>query len=116
MVMTPIEPFYVIVVIFSLNNDHKRTTGLIASSQNLAYAISKFLGGILSDRISSKLLFSTGLVVSGVATLAFSSAPNSATIFAALWFLNGFAQGCGWPACAKVLRQVRALNFLLTPG
>lgn len=83
----------------------KSDAGLIASSQNLAYAISKFLGGILSDRMSSKLLFSTGLLMSGVATLAFASNQDSVTMFAALWFLNGFAQGCGWPACAKVLRQ-----------
>lgn len=82
----------------------KSDAGLIISSQNIAYAISKFLGGILSDRISSRLLFSTGLILSGVATLAFSSC-HSVTAFVALWFLNGFAQGCGWPACAKVLRQ-----------
>lgn len=34
--------------------------GTISSSQNTAYAISKFLGGVLSDRISAKWLFFSG--------------------------------------------------------
>ncbi|CAG2118085.1 unnamed protein product [Medioppia subpectinata] len=78
--------------------------GLIISSQNIAYAISKFIGGVLSDRLSSRLLFSSGLVVSGVATILFAQS-DSIAVFAGLWFLNGLAQGLGWPACAKVLRQ-----------
>ncbi|RWS25065.1 Glucose-6-phosphate translocase-like protein, partial [Leptotrombidium deliense] len=82
----------------------KNEAGLIASSQNLAYAISKFLGGVLSDRLSSKLLFSFGLFMSGVVTLLFSTS-DSIVLFTALWFLNGFAQGAGWPACAKLLRK-----------
>ncbi|XP_023212416.1 glucose-6-phosphate exchanger SLC37A4-like isoform X1 [Centruroides sculpturatus] len=82
----------------------KSQAGLIISSQNMAYAISKFLGGILSDRMSSRVLFSVGLLFSGFATLAFS-ASHSVLTFTSLWFLNGFAQGCGWPACAKVLRK-----------
>ncbi|XP_067137595.1 glucose-6-phosphate exchanger SLC37A4-like [Centruroides vittatus] len=82
----------------------KSQAGLIISSQNMAYAISKFLGGILSDRMSSRVLFSVGLLFSGFATLAFS-ASHSVVTFTSLWFLNGFAQGCGWPACAKVLRK-----------
>ena len=47
-------------------------TGLIASSQNLAYTISKFLGGIVSDSISSKVLFSSGLALAGIFTAAFT--------------------------------------------
>ena len=34
--------------------------GTIASCQNAAYAISKFLGGIMSDKISAKWLFFSG--------------------------------------------------------
>lgn len=83
---------------------NKSNTGLIISSQNLAYAISKFLGGILSDSCSSRLLFSSGLFLSGLATIAFAQS-DSVWLFTFLWFLNGFAQGAGWPACAKVLRQ-----------
>ncbi|KAI1280432.1 Glucose-6-phosphate exchanger SLC37A4 [Halotydeus destructor] len=82
----------------------KSDAGLIASSQNLAYAISKFLGGVLSDKISSRLLFASGLLMSGVVTIGFANC-DTLTLYMALWFLNGFAQGAGWPACAKLLRQ-----------
>lgn len=82
----------------------KNQAGLIISSQNVAYAISKFLGGILSDRISSRLLFSSGLTACGLVTLLFANC-STVGVFASLWFLNGFAQGCGWPACSKMLRQ-----------
>ncbi|XP_057373554.1 glucose-6-phosphate exchanger SLC37A4-like [Daphnia carinata] len=82
----------------------KSAAGTISSSQNTAYAISKFLGGVLSDKISAKWLFFSGLVLSGGATVLFSTS-SSLTMFAALWFLNGFAQGAGWPACAKLLKK-----------
>lgn len=84
----------------------KDQAGLIISSQNLAYAISKFLGGVLSDQLSARMLFSTGLVLSGLATLLFGAASNSVLLFSGFWFLNGLAQGCGWPSCAKILRKV----------
>ena len=35
-------------------------SGLINSCQNTAYAISKFIGGVLSDKVSAKILFSLG--------------------------------------------------------
>lgn len=89
---------------FALTKVSILIAGLIASSQNFAYAISKFIGGILSDRISSRLLFSSGLLLSGLSTLLFSSS-DSITLFTLLWFCNGLAQGAGWPACAKLLRQ-----------
>uniref|UniRef100_A0A2L2Y3K3 Glucose-6-phosphate translocase n=1 Tax=Parasteatoda tepidariorum TaxID=114398 RepID=A0A2L2Y3K3_PARTP len=82
----------------------KNQAGLIISCQNVAYAISKFLGGILSDRISARVLFSIGLTFCGIVTLTFASS-SSVAVFSLLWFLNGFGQGCGWPACSKILRQ-----------
>jgi len=82
----------------------KSGAGTVSSSQNAAYGISKFLGGLLSDRISAKWLFFSGLILSGGATILFSSA-STLPLFAALWFLNGFAQGAGWPACAKLLKK-----------
>lgn len=82
----------------------KNQAGLIISSQNVAYAISKFLGGILSDRVSSRLLFSSGLTACGLVTLLFANCA-SVEAFTLLWFLNGFGQGCGWPACSKMLKQ-----------
>lgn len=78
--------------------------GLILSSQNLAYAISKFLGGIISDKLSSRILFSVGLLASGLAAVLFSLV-DSVTLFTLAWFVNGLAQGVGWPAIAKLLKN-----------
>ncbi|KAF8765126.1 glucose-6-phosphate exchanger SLC37A4-like [Argiope bruennichi] len=78
--------------------------GLIISCQNAAFAISKFLAGVLSDRTNPRLLFTSGLLLSGFTTLLFSSS-SSVGVFCALWFANGLAQGCGWPSCVKFIRQ-----------
>ncbi|KAJ8280904.1 hypothetical protein GJAV_G00060800 [Gymnothorax javanicus] len=82
----------------------KDELGLITSSQSLAYAISKFISGVLSDQISARLLFSVGLFAVGLINVVFSWS-STVTVFAGLWFLNGLGQGLGWPPCGKVLRK-----------
>ncbi|CAH2319600.1 glucose-6-phosphate exchanger SLC37A4 isoform X1 [Pelobates cultripes] len=82
----------------------KDDLGLITSSQSAAYAISKFISGVLSDQLSARWLFSIGLCLVGLVNVAFSWS-SSVSIFAILWFLNGLAQGLGWPPCGKVLRK-----------
>ncbi|XP_038610359.1 glucose-6-phosphate exchanger SLC37A4 isoform X1 [Tachyglossus aculeatus] len=82
----------------------KDDLGLITSSQSAAYAISKFASGVLSDRISARWLFSSGLLLVGLVNVVFSRS-STVPVFATLWFLNGLAQGFGWPPCGKVLRK-----------
>ncbi|XP_062872545.1 glucose-6-phosphate exchanger SLC37A4a [Trichomycterus rosablanca] len=82
----------------------KDDLGLITSSQSLAYAISKFISGVLADQISARWLFSIGLFMVGGINVLFSQS-SSVNVFAGLWFLNGLGQGFGWPPCAKVLRK-----------
>ena len=75
----------------------------------MAYAISKFISGVLSDHISARWLFSIGLFVVGVINVAFSWSSTMA-MFSVLWFINGLGQGLGWPPCGKVLRKVTLLH------
>lgn len=82
----------------------KDDLGLITSSQSLAYAISKFISGVLSDQMSARWLFSIGLFLVGGINVVFSQS-SSVVVFSGLWFLNGLGQGLGWPPCAKVLRK-----------
>ncbi|NXN23400.1 G6PT1 protein, partial [Nycticryphes semicollaris] len=82
----------------------KDELGLITSSQSAAYAISKFISGVLSDQLSARWLFSCGLLMVGLVNVGFSCS-STVTAFAGLWFLNGLAQGLGWPPCGKVLRK-----------
>ncbi|XP_062393362.1 glucose-6-phosphate exchanger SLC37A4-like [Sardina pilchardus] len=82
----------------------KDDLGLITSSQTLAYAISKFISGVLSDKISARWLFSIGLIIVGVINVFFSWS-STVAVFTVLWFVNGLGQGFGWPPCGKVLRK-----------
>ncbi|XP_067422687.1 glucose-6-phosphate exchanger SLC37A4 isoform X2 [Emydura macquarii macquarii] len=82
----------------------KDDLGLITSSQSAAYAISKFISGVLSDQMSARWLFSSGLLLVGVVNVVFSWS-STVTVFSGLWFLNGLAQGLGWPPCGKILRK-----------
>ncbi|NWW09812.1 G6PT1 protein, partial [Oreocharis arfaki] len=78
--------------------------GLVTSSQSAAYAISKFISGVLSDQMSARWLFSSGLFMVGLVNVVFSWS-STVMAFAGLWFLNGLAQGLGWPPCGKILRK-----------
>ncbi|KAK1800736.1 hypothetical protein P4O66_005934, partial [Electrophorus voltai] len=82
----------------------KEELGLITSSQTMAYAISKFVSGILSDQLSARCLFSAGLLIVGGINVLFSCS-SSVAVFTGLWFVNGLGQGFGWPPCGKVLRK-----------
>ncbi|MGH0114865.1 UNVERIFIED_CONTAM: hypothetical protein FKN15_065044 [Acipenser sinensis] len=82
----------------------KDDLGLITSSQSAAYAISKFISGVLSDQISARWLFSIGLFLVGTINVVFSWT-STVSVFAVLWFINGLGQGLGWPPCGKVLRK-----------
>ena len=80
-------------------------SGMITSSQSLAYAISKFISGVPSDQISARWLFSIGLFLVGGINVLFSLS-STVAVFSGLWFLNGLGQGLGWPPCGRVLRKV----------
>lgn len=55
--------------------------------------------------MSARWLFSSGLLLVGLVNVVFSW-NSTVAVFAGLWFLNGLAQGFGWPPCGKVLRKV----------
>ncbi|XP_040141271.1 glucose-6-phosphate exchanger SLC37A4 isoform X4 [Ictidomys tridecemlineatus] len=54
--------------------------------------------------MSARWLFSSGLLLVGLVNVVFSWS-STVPVFAALWFLNGLAQGLGWPPCGKILRK-----------
>ncbi|XP_010007115.1 PREDICTED: glucose-6-phosphate translocase isoform X1 [Chaetura pelagica] len=54
--------------------------------------------------MSARWLFSSGLLMVGLVNVVFSWS-STVTAFAGLWFLNGLAQGLGWPPCGKILRK-----------
>ncbi len=79
-------------------------TGLTGLS--IAYGLSKFLMGSVSDRSNAKYFLPLGLLLS-CAVMATTGLVKG--LFSSLWLvialqtLNGWVQGMGWPPCGKTM-------------
>jgi OPA family glycerol-3-phosphate transporter-like MFS transporter len=80
----------------------KEMIGDITAMTALAYGLSKFLMGSVSDKSNSRRFMSTGLLLTAICNFAFGASSNYYAHLA-LWTLNGFAQGMGWPPCGRVM-------------
>ncbi|MEQ8221656.1 MAG: phosphoglycerate transporter protein PgtP [Candidatus Eremiobacterota bacterium] len=89
---------------YLINNLHYTTgdVGIIASALTIAYGISKFVMGNVSDRSNPRYFMATGLILSGVVNLIFGFLP-SISLMMVFWFLNGWFQGMGWPPCGRTI-------------
>ena len=76
--------------------------GLIGTAFYLLYGVSKFLSGIVSDRVNARYFMSTGLIITGVANILFGLSSHFLGFFI-FWLINAIFQGWGWPPCAKLL-------------
>jgi len=85
------------------------------------YGVGKFSGGILSDTLSPRTMFTVGMLLTGLINILIGFTRN-VWVFTFLWSVNGLAQGCGWPPCTKLLREwfspyeLGTLWSLLTAG
>ncbi|HVL67539.1 MAG TPA: phosphoglycerate transporter protein PgtP [Vicinamibacterales bacterium] len=84
----------------------KAELGLALTGLSVAYGLSKFLMGAVSDRSNPKyflplgLLLSCGIMLtSGLVKAIYSSI----AILVVLQSLNGWVQGMGWPPCGKTM-------------
>src|SRR5688500_2140146 len=84
----------------------KTQLGLALTGLSIAYGLSKFLMGSVSDRSSPKYFLPLGLILS-CAIMAVSGLYKglyaSLGIVIALQTLNGWVQGMGWPPCGKTM-------------
>ena len=84
----------------------KAQLGLALTGLSIAYGLSKFLMGSVSDRSSPKYFLPLGLILS-CAIMAVSGLYKglyaSLGIVIALQTLNGWVQGMGWPPCGKTM-------------
>ncbi len=88
-----------------LIREHGFTTGdvgLIATGLSVAYGLSKFVMGNVSDRSNPRYFMAMGLILSGLINLIFGTT-SSVWLMAVLWLINGWFQGMGWPPCARTL-------------
>ncbi|MFV9067883.1 MFS transporter family glucose-6-phosphate receptor UhpC [Serratia fonticola] len=87
----------------------KGDIGLLGTLFYLAYGGSKFVSGIVSDRSQARWFMGVGLFITGVLNIVFAFC-HSLTALLAVWTLNGFFQGWGWPPCAKMLTSWYSRN------
>lgn len=80
----------------------KGDVGLLASALTIAYGVSKFVMGNVSDRSNPRYFLATGLILSAVTNLIFGFVPGL-TLMTLCWFLNGWFQGMGWPPCGRTM-------------
>lgn len=76
--------------------------GLIGSIWAITYGLSKFISGIIGDKSNARYFMSFGLMATGVCNILFGCF-SSVLMFTVCWGLNGWFQGFGWPACARLL-------------
>lgn len=84
----------------------KGELGIALSAISIAYGISKFVMGNVSDRSDSRKFLTIGLVLSALTMIimgAFPFAVSSIGIMFAILFLNGWFQGMGWPPCGRTM-------------
>ena len=89
--------------------------GLIMTIVGLIYGLSRFVNGLIADRMNGRWHMSIGLFLCAAASIAFGFAPaiigvqlNSSasglvTAFGVLLVLNNIFQGSGFPPCARLL-------------
>jgi MFS family permease len=80
----------------------KTELGFIASALQISYGTGKFVNGIIGDRSNPRYFMAAGLLLSGVANLAFSRTTALGAL-AIIWALNGWFQSMGFPSGARLL-------------
>jgi|SRR5579864_680932 len=84
----------------------KAALGSALTGLSIAYGISKFLMGSVSDRSNPRYFLPLGLLLSSAIMAAFgltTAAASSLFAIAAIMVLNGWVQGMGWPPCGKTM-------------
>ena len=81
----------------------KGLLGVAISANAIAYGLSKFIMGGVSDRSSARKFLPLGLTLSALATLLLGTKVGVSSIVSMfiLQFLIGWFQGMGWPPCGR---------------
>lgn len=78
----------------------KEDLGIILSVGGVTYGISKFVNGFLGDHANPRYFMSLGLAICAVMNVCFGFS-SALLVLASFWFLNNWAQGMGFPPCAR---------------
>jgi OPA family glycerol-3-phosphate transporter-like MFS transporter len=84
----------------------KAELGFALSGVSIAYGISKFVMGNVSDRSNARRFLTLGLVLSALTMIIMGFLPYATGSIMAMFVLllvNGWFQGMGWPPCGRVM-------------
>lgn len=84
----------------------KAALGSAMTGLSIAYGLSKFIMGSVSDRSNPRWFMTLGLLLTAGVTFAFGTFPaiyGSLTAIIVLQTLNGWFNGMGWPPCGKTM-------------
>jgi OPA family glycerol-3-phosphate transporter-like MFS transporter len=84
----------------------KTDLGLALSGVSIAYGLSKFIMGSVSDRSNARVFMALGLSCSALVMIFMGTMPiatSSVTIMFVLLLVNGWFQGMGWPPSGRVM-------------
>lgn len=84
----------------------KAELGLAFGFLSIAYGLSKFLMGNVSDRSNVKIFMPLGLLLSAITMIIMGVLPvatSSLLIMAVLLFISGWFQGMGWPPSGRTM-------------
>jgi OPA family glycerol-3-phosphate transporter-like MFS transporter/OPA family sugar phosphate sensor protein UhpC-like MFS transporter len=78
----------------------KAQLGIILTVGGVVYGVSKFANGFLGDRSNPRYFMAVGLLLCAAMNVLFGLS-SSLVFLASFWFLNNWAQGMGFPPCAR---------------
>lgn len=84
----------------------KADLGLALSGVSIAYGLSKFVMGNVSDRSNARRFMALGLTCSALVMIFMGTVPvatSSVAIMFTLLLMNGWFQGMGWPPSGRVM-------------
>src|SRR6185295_15109298 len=84
----------------------KAELGTALTALSIAYGVSKFLMGSISDRSNPKYFLPLGLLLSSMIMATFGLVDAlyaSLAAIIAIMAVNGWVQGMGWPPCGKLM-------------
>jgi MFS transporter, OPA family, glycerol-3-phosphate transporter len=87
-------------------NYSKAALGSAMTGLSIAYGVSKFLMGSVSDRSNARWFMTLGLLLTSAVTFIFGTVPavyGSLSLMILLQTLNGWFNGMGWPPCGKTI-------------
>lgn len=92
---------------YLIEQGYSRTDlGLALSGVAIAYGLSKFIMGNVSDRSNARAFMTLGLLCSSLVMIFMGTVPvatSSVSIMFVLLMVNGWFQGMGWPPSGRVM-------------